>query len=52
MNMEQWITWLIAFIQTTVQWLIITELLGVPILWIIGAFFVTGVMIRAFLIKP
>lgn len=49
--MESWITWFIAVGQTSVQWLASMEIMDVPVLWIIGAVFVMGVMFRAFLFK-
>lgn len=50
--MQDWVSWYIALFQTTVQWLGSIQILGVPVLWIMIAAFLMGVMVRALLIKP
>lgn len=48
----EWVTWFIAFFQTTVQWLGDMQILGVSVLWIIIASFILVVLVRALLYKP
>lgn len=50
--MAEWITWFIAFVQTAVQWLSGTLILGVPISALLVAFFLLGMFVRVFLYKP
>lgn len=49
--MDAWLTWIFALMQTTIHWLNSMVILDIPVLWLIGAFFLMGVMFRAFLFK-
>lgn len=50
--MQDWVTFYISLMQTSVQWLASVSILGVPVLWIIGAAFLMGVLVRALIFKP
>lgn len=50
--MADWITWFIAFVQTTVQWLSGTLILGVPLSALLVSFILLGLFVRVFLYKP
>lgn len=50
--MQEWMAYYIALLATCIQWLTQMQLMGVSLLWIIIAFFILGVMFRAWLVKP
>ena len=47
MSFSHWLTWCSSVIVSSVDWLIKTKLFNVPILYILLAIFVMGVVIRA-----
>lgn len=49
--MQDWITWCIALIQTSVQWLGSVQILGVSVLWIVIAAFFLSILIRGLIIR-
>lgn len=50
--MQAWITWVIAFFTTTVQWLGSMQIMGVSVLWIMGATYVIALLFKVLLYKP
>lgn len=50
--LSEWIAWIIALIESCVQWLGNMQILGVSVLWIIIACILFGVVFRAVLFKP
>lgn len=51
MNVTQWLNWLLSVIVTGANWLRTTTLLSVPILYLLIAIFVMGVVIRALIYR-
>lgn len=51
MTFSSWITWLLSDIVTAVNWLKSATLLNVPLLYLLLAIFVMGVVIRAVLFR-
>lgn len=49
--MESWIAWILALVQTCIQWLASMQLLGVSVLWILVSYIILNVMIKAFIYK-
>lgn len=47
MSMSIWLTWCLSVIVSAVDWLTVTTLFNVPVLYILLAIFVMGVVIRA-----
>lgn len=45
--MQDWINWIVALCQTSVQWLASMQILGAPVLGIIAGVFIIGLIIRA-----
>ena len=51
MTFSSWITWCLSVIVSSVNWLKSATLLNVPLLYILLAIFVMGVVIRAILFR-
>lgn len=51
MTFSSWINWCLSVIVTAVNWLKSTMLLNVPLLYLLLAIFVMGVVIRAILFR-
>lgn len=51
MTFSQWINWCLSVIVSSVNWLKSSTLLNVPLLYILLAIFVMGVVIRAILFR-
>lgn len=51
MTVSTWISWLLSVIVTGVNWLKSATLLNVPLLYLLLAIFVMGVVIRAILFR-
>lgn len=47
MTVSNWLSWALSVIVSAVNWMQSIELLGVPVLYILLAIFVMGVVIRA-----
>lgn len=51
MTFSNWISWALSVIVTAVNWLKSSTLLNVPLLYLLLAIFVMGVVIRAVLFR-
>lgn len=51
MSFSSWVNWLLSVIVTSVNWLKSAILLNVPLLYLLLAIFVMGVVIRAILFR-
>lgn len=51
MTFSNWVNWLLSVIVTAVNWLKSSMLLNVPLLYLLLAIFVMGVVIRAVLFR-
>lgn len=51
MTFSNWISWALSVIVTAVNWLKSVTLLNVPLLYLLLAIFVMGVVIRAVLFR-
>lgn len=51
MTFSDWVNWLLSVIVTSVNWLKSSTLLNVPLLYLLLAIFVMGVVIRAVLFR-
>ena len=51
MTVSQWINWLLSVILTAANWLRSTTLLSVPLLYILIAIAIMGVIIRALIYR-
>ena len=51
MTFSNWISWALSVIVTAVNWLKSATLLNVPLLYLLLAIFVMGVVIRAILFR-
>lgn len=51
MTFSDWLNWLLSVIVTSVNWLKSATLLNVPLLYLLLAIFVMGVVIRAVLFR-
>lgn len=51
MNFADWLTWLLSVMTSGVNWLKSAVLLGVPVLYILLAVVVMGVVIRAIIFR-
>ena len=49
--MNEWLAWFISLIQTSVAWLSQMKLFDVPVIGIIAAIVIMGVILRALLYK-
>ena len=50
--MQQWITWIIQHVQSTVSWFASIEILGVSVLWIIVVIAAMSFILRLVLLRP
>lgn len=50
--MAEWIAFFVSLFETCVQWLGSMEILGAPVLGILAAIFLLGVLLRALIYKP
>ena len=50
--MAEWFAFIITIGEETISWLSSMQLFGVPLAGIMVGFFLVGVMLRAYLIKP
>ena len=51
MQLNEWLNWCLSVVLTGVNWLRTCTLLGVPILYLLIAIFVMGVVIRAIIYR-
>lgn len=51
MTFSSWINWLLSVIVSSVNWLKSATILNVPLLYLLLAIFVMGVVIRAILFR-
>lgn len=51
MSFSNWVNWLLSVIVTAVNWLKSSTLLNVPLLYLLLAIFVMGVVLRAVLFR-
>lgn len=47
MSFNDWASWFFSIILTSIHWLVNIEILSVPVLYILLAIFIMGVVIRA-----
>ena len=47
MSFNDWASWLLSIILTSIHWLLNIEIFSVPVLYILLAIFIMGVVIRA-----
>lgn len=47
MSFNDWASWFLSLILTSIHWLVNIEILSVPVLYILLAIFIMGVVIRA-----
>lgn len=50
--MAEWIQFFISVFIQCVDYLLSCQIMGVGVLWILGAVFLMGVLIRALIFKP
>lgn len=47
MSFNDWASWFLSLILTSINWLVNIEIFSVPVLYILLAIFIMGVVIRA-----
>ena len=47
MSFKDWASWFLSLILTSIHWLVNIEIFSVPVLYILLAIFIMGVVIRA-----
>lgn len=47
MSFNDWVSWFLSIILTSISWLVNIEIFSVPVLYILLAIFIMGVVIRA-----
>lgn len=50
--LSDWISFFVALLGTAVEWLASMQIMSVPVLGIIAAAFILGVVLRSMLYKP